>query len=123
MGFRNIGINLQSLPVVTVGVGFGIDYALYIVSRAIEDYDGDVQHAVYMGLRTAGKAVAFTALTLVMATFIWAFSNIRFCAEMGLLLALWMAVSFLGACTFLPALLVLVKPKFFLRAAREGIIA
>ena len=38
MGFRNIGINLQSLPVVTVGIGFGIDYGLYIVSRAIEEY-------------------------------------------------------------------------------------
>jgi len=41
---------------------------------------------------------------------------------MGLLLALWMGISFLGACTFVPALLVLVKPKFFLRAAEEGII-
>jgi uncharacterized protein len=123
MGYRNVGINLQSLPVVTVGVGFGIDYALYIVSRAIEEYDGDIEEAVYMGLRTAGKAVAFTAGTLVLSTAIWAFSSIRFCSEMGLLLGLWMAISFLGACTFIPALLVLVKPKFFLRAAREGIIA
>ena len=93
-------------------------------------HPGAIPGAVYglgidhdQGLRTAGKAVAFTAVTLVMATFIWVFSNIRFCAEMGLLLALWMAASFLGACTFLPALLVLIKPKFFLRAAREGIIA
>ena len=38
MGFSNIGINLQSLPIVTVGVGFGIDYALYIVSRAVEEF-------------------------------------------------------------------------------------
>src|SRR6185503_16900984 len=38
MGFTNIGINLQSLPIVTVGVGFGIDYALYIVSRAVEEF-------------------------------------------------------------------------------------
>src|SRR5262249_51536485 len=38
IGFRNLGLNLQSLPVVTVGVGFGIDYGLYIVSRAIEEY-------------------------------------------------------------------------------------
>jgi hypothetical protein len=122
MGYRNIGINLQSLPIVTVGVGFGIDYALYIVSRAVEEYKGNVQEAVRLGLATAGKAVTFTALTLVMATLLWAFSNIRFCSEMGLLLALWMGISFLGACTFVPALLVLWKPKFFLRAAEEGII-
>ena len=123
MGFRNIGINLQSLPVVTVGVGFGIDYALYIVSRAVEEYDGDINDAVRLGLATAGKAVAFTAATLITATVLWAFSNIRFCSEMGLLLALWMGISFLGACTFVPSALVLWHPKFFVRAAREGIIA
>ena len=68
MGYRNIGINLQSLPIVTVGVGFGIDYALYIVSRAVEEYKGDVTEAVRLGLASAGKAVTFTAITLVMAT-------------------------------------------------------
>lgn len=123
MGYRNIGINLQSLPIVTVGVGFGIDYALYIVSRAVEEYKGDVSEAVRLGLATAGKAVTFTAATLISATMLWAFSNIRFCSEMGLLLALWMGISFLGACTFVPAALVLWRPKFFLRAAEEGIIA
>jgi predicted RND superfamily exporter protein len=122
MGYRNIGINLQSLPIVTVGVGFGIDYALYIVSRAVEEYKGDVSEAVRLGLATAGKAVAFTAATLITATMLWAFSNIRFCSEMGLLLALWMGISFFGACTFVPAALVLWKPKFFIRAAKEGII-
>lgn len=147
MGFRNIGINLQSLPIVTVGVGFGIDYGLYIVSRAVEEYNGStvaksmeeysagkdlsetelesyrVSESVRMGLHTAGKAVAFTAATLITATMLWAFASIRFCSEMGLLLALWMGISFFGACTFVPAALVLWRPKFFLRAAREGIIA
>jgi len=122
MAYENIGINLQSLPIVTVGVGFGIDYALYIVSRAVEEYKGDVTEAVRLGLATAGKAVTFTAITLVMATTMWAFSHIRFCSEMGLLLALWMAISFLASCTFIPAVLVLWEPKFFLRAAKEGIV-
>jgi predicted RND superfamily exporter protein len=122
MAYKNIGINLQSLPIVTVGVGFGIDYALYIVSRAVEEFKGDVTEAVRLGLATSGKAVTFTAITLVVATLLWAFANIRFCSEMGLLLALWMGISFLGSCTFVPALLVLLKPKFFLRAAEEGII-
>ncbi|MBI3245915.1 MAG: MMPL family transporter [Deltaproteobacteria bacterium] len=122
MGYMNIGINLQSLPIVTVGVGFGIDYALYIVSRAVEEFKGDVTEAVRRGLETSGKAVTFTAISLVTATLLWAFSNIRFCSEMGLLLALWMGISFFGSCTFVPALLVLWKPKFFLRAAEEGIV-
>jgi len=40
----------------------------------------------------------------------------------GGLLALWMMISWLGSCTLVPALVVLMKPKFFLRAVEEGIV-
>jgi predicted RND superfamily exporter protein len=122
MGYRNIGINLQSLPIVTVGLGFGIDYGVYLVSRAVEEYRGDVTEAMRIGIATAGKAVTFTACTLSLGAACWMFSNIRFCSEMGLLLALWMMISWLGSCTLVPALIVLMKPKFFLRAVEEGIV-
>jgi uncharacterized protein len=122
MGYRNIGINLQSLPIVTVGLGFGIDYGVYLVSRAVEEYRGDVAEAMRIGIATAGKAVSFTALTLSLGAACWMFSNIRFCSEMGLLLALWMMISWLGSCTLVPAIIVLAKPKFFLRAVEEGIV-
>lgn len=114
IGFRNLGINLQSLPVVTVGVGFGIDYGLYIVSRAIEEYRDhlDFVKAVQRGMQTAGKAVTFTAVSLAIATLAWVFSDIRFNSDMGLLLFLWMTVSFLSTMTLLPALLVIMQPKF-----------
>ncbi len=122
MGYRNIGINLQSLPIVTVGLGFGIDYGVYLVSRAVEEYRGDIKEAMRIGIATAGKAVTFTAFTLSLGAACWMFSNIRFCSEMGLLLALWMMISFLGSCTLVPAIIVLMKPKFFLRAVEEGIV-
>ncbi|MGH7803765.1 MAG: MMPL family transporter, partial [Candidatus Binatia bacterium] len=118
LGYRNFGINLQSLPVVTVGVGFGIDYGLYIVSRAIEEYADHAdrpdayQYAVNKAVATSGKAVTFTAVSLALATLAWAFSDIRFNSDMGLLLCLWMTISFLSTLTLLPALLVLMKPKF-----------
>jgi uncharacterized protein len=114
LGFMNFGINLQSLPVVTVGVGFGIDYGLYIVSRSVEEYadHGDAEQAVARAVGTSGKAVTFTAISLIIATMSWAFSEIRFNADMGLLLALWMTISFLSTVTLLPALLVIVEPKF-----------
>jgi predicted RND superfamily exporter protein len=114
IGFRHLGINLQSLPVVTVGVGFGIDYGLYIVSRAIEEYRDhlDFTKAVQLGMQTAGKAVTFTALSLAVATLAWYFSNIRFNSDMGLLLFLWMTISFLSTMTLLPALMVIMRPKF-----------
>jgi hypothetical protein len=133
LGFRNFGINLQSLPVVTVGVGFGIDYGLYIVSRALEEYwdTPDVDRAVRRAVETSGKAVTFTAVSLALATLSWAYSDIRFNAEMGLLLFLWMTISFCSTVSLLPALMVIIKPRFLLRqrpveavpkeAAREAV--
>jgi hypothetical protein len=51
----------------------------------------------------------------VMSTLLWTTSNIRFDAEMGGLLAMWMAVSFVASETLLPALILLFKPKFIMR--------
>lgn len=124
MGAHNIGININTLPVVTVGVGFGIDYAIYIVSRIIEELalGREIQDATYHALVTSGKAVAFTALTLVASVLFWYWSSIRFDAEMGLLLAVWMFVSMLGAMTILPVLIVIFDPKFIHRE-KERVIA
>jgi uncharacterized protein len=117
MGAHDIGININTLPVVTVGVGFGIDYSIYIVSRVIEELalGRDINEATYTALTTSGKAVAFTALTLVASVLFWYWSSIRFDAEMGILLAVWMFVSMLGAMTILPVLIVTFHPSFILR--------
>ncbi len=124
MGAHDIGININTLPVVTVGVGFGIDYAIYIVSRIIEELalGRELQQATYNALVTSGKAVAFTALTLVASVLFWYWSSIRFDAEMGMLLAVWMFVSMLGAMTILPVLIVTFEPRFIHRE-KERVLA
>ena len=124
MGAHNIGININTLPVVTVGVGFGIDYSIYIVSRIIEGLalGRDLKGSTYTALITSGKAVAFTALTLVASVLFWYWSSIRFDAEMGMLLAVWMFVSMLGAMSILPVLIVTFDPAF-IRREKERVIA
>jgi len=123
MGSRGIGLNLQTLPVITIGIGFGIDYALYVVSRVIEEIpdSGDLEDAVCRALESSGKAVTFTVLVLSLATLAWTASDIRFNAEMGLLLAIWMIVSFLASVTLLPALLLIARPRFLLRGSQLAI--
>ncbi|HXG22737.1 MAG TPA: MMPL family transporter [Methylomirabilota bacterium] len=117
MGARDIGININTLPVVTVGVGFGIDYGLYLVSRIIEEFrtSETLREAVRAAVATSGKSISFTAITMILGTLLWTFSHIRFNSEMGLLLALWMGVSFLATMTLLPVLAVMLKPRFILR--------
>lgn len=123
MALNNIGINIHTLPLVTVGVGFGIDYGLYIVSRVIEEIQvkGDLTESVREALVTSGKAVTFTAVTMIVSTAFWVTSNIRFNAEMGLLLAIWMTISYVGSQTLLPILILTFKPKFILKEANAKV--
>jgi uncharacterized protein len=122
MAVQGIGVNIHTLPLVTVGLGFGIDYGLYIVSRTIEEIRirGDLRDSVREALETSGKAVTFTAVTMVISTVFWTTSNIRFNAEMGGLLAIWMAISYVGSQTLTPVLIVLLKPRFITREANRA---
>ena len=114
MGVRGIGLDVNALPVVSLGVGLGVDYGLYVVGRIKEEYakSKDLQQAVVEGVSTAGKAVAFTAIIMVVCVAFWMFSFLRFQAEMGMLLVNWMIFSALGGLVLLPTLIAIFKPKF-----------
>lgn len=117
MATLGIGININTLPLVTVGLGFGIDYGLYILSRAIEEIGTcqDLEVAMRTALTTSGKAVSFTAVAMVFSTALWMLSNIRFNAVMGGFLAAWMLVSFVSACTLIPVMVLYFRPNFIMR--------
>src|SRR5205823_661157 len=119
MAVWGIGINVNTLPLVTVGVGFGIDYGLYIVSRIIEEIreNGDLELSIREALNTSGKAVSFTAVCMVASTALWMYSNIRFNAIMGGLLAIWMFVSFIASETLMPVLISYFRPAFIVKEA------
>jgi len=114
MGARGIGLDVNSLPVVAVGVGLGVDYGLYVVGRIQEEFDrsGNVSTAIITALTTAGKAVLFTASTMVFGVLFWSFSFLRFQADMGTMLLFWMIISMLGGLILLPALVATIKPRF-----------
>ncbi len=114
MGARGIGLDVNALPVVAVGVGLGVDYGLYIIGRIQEEFrnTGSVEGAIREALTTAGKAVVFTASTMVFGVVFWSFSFLRFQADMGTLLLFWMIISMLGGIILLPTLVAWIRPKF-----------
>jgi len=122
MAVWGIGVNVNTLPLVTVGVGFGIDYGLYIMSRIIEEIrvNGDLDLSIREALVTSGKAVSFTAVCMVASTALWGFSNIRFDAIMGSLLAIWMFISFVASETLTPVLISYFRPSFIMREAARA---
>jgi predicted RND superfamily exporter protein len=113
MALRGVGLNINTLPVQAVGVGIGVDYAIYIVDRIRQEVarTGDVDVAIRRAIETTGLAVTFTATTVVGGIFFWTFSNLRFQAEMAQLLTVLMAINMLGAITVVPAFYSIVRPR------------
>jgi hypothetical protein len=117
MAIRDIGLNINSLPVAALGIGLGVDYSIYVVDAIMEEYSshGDMKQAVFGALNNAGRGVLLTAIPLVLSTTVWYFfSSLRFQAEMALLIAIWMTVSTLSALLLMPAMCYLFRPKFII---------
>lgn len=108
---EQIGLTVATLPVMVLAVGIGVDYALYIYNRLqMHLADGDpIRVAMGRALEFEGIATIFTALTLAAGVFTWAFSDLKFQADMGKLLAFMFLVNLIMAFTALPAIAVLLE--------------
>ncbi len=112
-----IDLNISSLPVAAVGVGVGVDYGLYILSRLAEEYQwqGNYESAVFTAINTTGKAVIFTATSLIGGIVLWIFSDMKFQSEMGMLLCFLMFFNMLGALILIPAMVAVLGPERTIR--------
>jgi predicted RND superfamily exporter protein len=112
MAVRGVGLNVNTLPVQAVGVGVGVDYAIYIVDRIRQEMAvrRDLDESIRTAVRTTGMAVTFTGTTVVGGIGFWVFSNLRFQAEMAQLLIVLMAINMLAAVTLVPALYSILRP-------------
>jgi predicted RND superfamily exporter protein len=101
-----IGVKVATLPVIALGVGIGVDYALYILSVTLARMrEGmTLSQAYYRALLFTGKVVMLTGVTLAIGVITWVASPIKFQADMGLLLAFMFLWNMLGALILLPAL-------------------
>jgi predicted RND superfamily exporter protein len=101
-----IGVKVATLPVIALGVGIGVDYALYVMSIVLScmKQGMSLSAAYQQALRFTGKVVLMTGVTLAVSVAIWAFSPIKFQADMGLLLAFMFLWNMVGALVLLPAL-------------------
>ncbi|MGH7774101.1 MAG: efflux RND transporter permease subunit [Candidatus Binatia bacterium] len=119
MAYWNVGLNVNTLPVISLGIGFGEDYGIYIVSRTIEEYirqgRRDLGAALIEGVATAGKAVLYTAFLISVGVAFWSFSPVRFQAEMGYQLLIILTMNMLGGLLLLPALIYMMRPRFVLK--------
>jgi predicted RND superfamily exporter protein len=114
MAYLGIGVKVATLPVIALGVGIGVDYGIYIYNRleVMLIAGKTLQEAFFETLRSTGKAVSFTGITLAIGVGTWMFSPIKFQADMGILLTFMFLLNMLGALILLPALATFIlKPE------------
>jgi predicted RND superfamily exporter protein len=123
MAWQGIGMNINTLPVVALGIGLGVDYTFYIVDGIREElhHSQNVELAIVKSLSSAGRGVLITALTLVTSVGLWHFSSLRLQADMGVLIALWLFVSAFSALFVMPALVHVFRPGFIVGSKRHPI--
>lgn len=115
----DIGLTVATLPVMVLAVGVGVDYAFYIYNRLqLHLRNGvGVTKALEQSLMETGLATIFTALTLSIGVATWAFSDLKFQADMGKLLAFMFMVNMVTAITLLPAFAAVLERWFPRRGA------
>ena len=117
-------VSSYALNIVTgAGLGLGIDYSLLLVSRYREELErlGPGADAVRETLRTAGRTVAYSAVTVAAAIATLAVFPLGFLRSMGIAGALVAPLAGAISLTVLPALFVLLGPRvdaLFVRRAR-----
>ena len=115
MVLAGMGLDVNSLPILAIGIGVGIDYGIYMLSRICEEYR-DARHfgdAIRLSLVTCGKAILFTAVLMTIGIVPWYFlSELKFLSDMGLLLVVVMSINMVLALLLVPLLVYLFKPKF-----------
>ena len=115
LGSITLGLlsNVITMPDVTttmgvmIGLGVGIDYALFIVTRYREQLQAghSVEESVAIAIDTSGRAVLFAGLTVVISLLGMLTIGITFVSGLGIGTATMVAVTMIASLTLLPALL------------------
>src|SRR5262249_8910155 len=121
MYLLGIDFNINSLPVAALGIGIGLHYGYYVVSRIVEELKGGDEEgfdgAIRRMFETTGKTVLFTGVSLTASIIFWVFFPMKFQAQMALLLVLLLGFHLMGALMFIPPMVSLLKPRFAVRYA------
>ncbi|NJD35031.1 MAG: RND family transporter [Betaproteobacteria bacterium] len=110
----DIGLTVATLPVMVLATGIGVDYAFYIYNRLLIHLSRNESMKVALegALREVGIATIFTAITLSVGVATWSFSDLKFQADMGILLTFMFMVNMVMAITVLPAFAVKLDSLF-----------
>jgi predicted RND superfamily exporter protein len=119
MALTGIGLSTNTLPCAAVGVGVGVDFSIYLYSRCVEEFARcrDFRKTVSTAVRTTGKGILFTGITLILPILLWYYiSALKFQAQMGFFLSMLLFTNLVAVFTLHPLLIIIIRPKFMQKA-------
>jgi predicted RND superfamily exporter protein len=114
MGWLGIWLDMTTAAITAMGVSIGADFAIYLIFRIREQRRAGAErvYAVREALQTSGKAIFFVSSAVVAGYLVLPFSGFSVWVRLGCLTALIVGVSALATLTVIPALALLLRPKF-----------
>ena len=112
MGFLGIKLSLGTALISSLAVGIGIDYTIHFIEFFRHEYQSGEANFLRRTFIGCGKAIIINALSVGAGFGVLAFSQFKIIAELGLLIALNMLITAFVSLTIIPALLMVIKPKF-----------
>jgi predicted RND superfamily exporter protein len=112
-----IGLTVDTIPVISLGIGLGPSFAVYVLARIQEEAASGLSasDAMNVALRKTGPAVLGSFVVIIGGLVPWVFSPILFQNEMSVILILLMITNLIAAVIVLPALIQWIRPRFLHR--------
>jgi len=114
MGLTGIPLDIATVLVASIALGIGIDYSIHVITHFNHTFNGnggDVEKALEETIMVSGKAIIINVVSVAAGFLMLLFSELVPLQNFGLLVALSMIGSGLGALTLLPVILILANRK------------
>ena len=124
MGWSHTWLDMTPAAITAMGISIGADFAIYLIFRIREESarTASVEEAIRRSLRTSGKAIFFVSSAVALGYMVLPFAGFSIWTRLGVLTATIISVSALAALTIIPALALVVRPKFLGRDARANTV-
>lgn len=115
---RHIGLTIDTVPVISLGIGLGVDYGIYTVSRLRDEVRGGMGliNAAILAKQSTGGTVLMVFTIMIGALVPWMFSPAQFHTNMSLMLAMLMLFNLIAGVVVVPAFITWLGVSFVTRA-------
>ncbi len=122
MNARNLTLTIDTIPVVSLGIGLGIDYGIYTMAAIRDEVMGgrELTDGITTAMRGTGQAVLNTLFVMIGGLSVWLFSPVDFHVRMAQLLIFLMSTNAITGVIILPSFVSAFKPNFIYRYVDEA---